>query len=96
MSFGNSPKIPRLTDEKQLVGEDNWRPFKHEITFAVQSKGLAGYLDGTIARPSKYPAQPATPLYSPTPCPEEWEIHDQLIAGAIVSNITDPVGLVWG
>ncbi|KAJ3858290.1 hypothetical protein EV359DRAFT_69127 [Lentinula novae-zelandiae] len=95
-----SPNIPRLPDEKQLVGEDNWRPFKCEITFAVQSKGLAGYLDGTIARPSKYPdpiyppTQPTgTPLFSPTPCPEEWEIRDQLIAGAIVSNIIDPVGL---
>ncbi|GAW04347.1 retrotransposon Ty1-copia subclass [Lentinula edodes] len=100
MSFGNSPNIPRLPDEKQLVGEDNWRPFKRDITFAVQSKGLAGYLDGTIARPSKYPdpiyppTQPTgTPLFSPTPCPEEWEIRDRLVAGAIVSNITDPVGL---
>ncbi|KAJ3869613.1 hypothetical protein EV359DRAFT_12497, partial [Lentinula novae-zelandiae] len=34
-----------------------------------------------------------TPLYSPTPCPEEWEARDRLVAGAIVSNITDPTGL---
>ncbi|KAJ3860460.1 hypothetical protein EV359DRAFT_23303, partial [Lentinula novae-zelandiae] len=34
-----------------------------------------------------------TPLFSPTPCLEEWESRDRLVAGAIVSNITDPVGL---
>ncbi|KAJ4478653.1 hypothetical protein C8J55DRAFT_561002 [Lentinula edodes] len=99
MSFGNSPNIPRLPDEKQLIGEDNWRPFKREVTFAVQSKGLMGYLDGTIAHPNKYPApiypptQLTTPLFSPTPYPEEWEARDRLVAGAIVSNIIDPVRL---
>lgn len=99
MSFGNSPNIPRLPDERQLVGEDNWRPYKREILFAVQSKGLTGYIDGTIPRPSTYPGQiypPTqlqTPLFSLTPCLEEWEARDRLVAGAIVSNITDPVGL---
>ncbi|KAJ3861260.1 hypothetical protein EV359DRAFT_9294, partial [Lentinula novae-zelandiae] len=34
-----------------------------------------------------------TPLFSPTPCLEEWESRDRLVAGAIVSNVTDPVGL---
>ncbi|KAJ3858552.1 hypothetical protein EV359DRAFT_684, partial [Lentinula novae-zelandiae] len=34
-----------------------------------------------------------TPLFSPTPFPEEWEARDRLVAGAIISNITDPVGL---
>ncbi|KAJ3860976.1 hypothetical protein EV359DRAFT_66879 [Lentinula novae-zelandiae] len=97
MLFGNSPNIPRLPDKRQLVGEDNWRPYKHEILFAVQSKGLMGYIDGTIPRPGTYPGQiypPAqlqTPLFSLTPCLEEWEAR--LVAGAIVSNITDPVGL---
>ncbi|KAJ3917357.1 hypothetical protein F5877DRAFT_68308 [Lentinula edodes] len=99
MSFGNSPNIPRLPDEKQLVGEENWRPFKREIMFAVQSRGLTGYLDGTIPRPSNYPGpiypptQLTTPLFSPTPFPEEWEARDRLVAGVIVFNITDPVGL---
>lgn len=99
MSFGNSPNIPRLPDEKQLIGEDNWRPFKREITLAIQSRGLNGYLDGTIPRPSSYPGpiypstHATTPLFSATPCPEEWELRDRLVAGAIISNITDPVGL---
>ncbi|KAJ3858419.1 hypothetical protein EV359DRAFT_87776 [Lentinula novae-zelandiae] len=99
MSFGNSLNIPRLPDEKQLIGEENWRPFKREITFAVQSRGLNRYLDGTIPRPSSYPGPiypptlTPTPLFSPTPCLEEWELRDRLVAGAIISNITDPVGL---
>lgn len=99
MSYGNIPNIPRLPDEKQLVGEENWRPYKREILFAVQSKGLSGYIDRTIPKPNSYPgpiypaSQPATPLFSPTPCPEEWEARDWLVTGAIVSNIIDPVGL---
>ncbi|KAJ3862763.1 hypothetical protein EV359DRAFT_83007 [Lentinula novae-zelandiae] len=99
MLFGNSPNIPRLPDEKQLVGEENWRLYKREILFAVQSKGLTGYIDSTIPKPNSYPGpiypstQLTTPLFSPTPYPEEWEAHDRLVAGAIVSNIIDPVGL---
>ncbi|KAJ3921493.1 hypothetical protein F5877DRAFT_64903 [Lentinula edodes] len=99
MSFGNSPNIPRLPDEKQLVSEESWRPYKREILFAVQSKGLTGYIDGTIPKPNAYPGPiylstlPPTPLFSPTPCLEEWEARDRLVAGAITSNITDPVGL---
>ncbi|KAJ3860244.1 hypothetical protein EV359DRAFT_27663, partial [Lentinula novae-zelandiae] len=77
----------------------NWRPYKREILFAVQSKGVTGYIDGTIPKPNSYPGpiypttQQTTPLFSPTPFPEEWEACDRLVAGAIVSNITDPVGL---
>ncbi|KAJ3912220.1 hypothetical protein F5877DRAFT_72584 [Lentinula edodes] len=29
----------------------------------------------------------------PYPCPEEWEVRDRLVAGAIVSNTVNPVGL---
>ncbi|KAJ3863729.1 hypothetical protein EV359DRAFT_42560, partial [Lentinula novae-zelandiae] len=101
MSTGSLVNIPRLPDEKLLVGEENWRPFKREILFAVQSRGLTGYMDGTIPKPTPrtedypgpiYPTT-ATPLYSPTPYPEEWELRDRLVAGAIVSNIVDPIGL---
>lgn len=98
MSFGSSPNIPRLPDEKQLIGEESWRPYKREIAFAIQSRGLMGYMDRTIPRPNQYPGQiypssQPTPLFSPTPCLEEWEARDRLVAGVIVSNITDPVGL---
>ncbi|KAJ3863325.1 hypothetical protein EV359DRAFT_82495 [Lentinula novae-zelandiae] len=101
MSAGNLVNIPRLPDEKQLAGEENWRPFKREILFAVQLRGLTGYMDGTIPKPTPrtqdypgpiYPTM-ATPPYSPTPHPEEWELRDRLVGGAIVSNIVDPIGL---
>ncbi|KAJ3862299.1 hypothetical protein EV359DRAFT_65754 [Lentinula novae-zelandiae] len=91
----------KLPDEKQLVGEENWRPFKCEISFAVQARGLTGYMDGTTPKPTPttenyprpiYQAAP-TPAYSVTPCLEEWVLHDRLVAGAIVSNIADPIGL---
>lgn len=99
MLFRNSLNIPRLPEKKQLISEDNWRPFKQEVTFAFQSKGLTGYLNGTITHPNKYPGpiylptQLTTPLFSPTPYPEEWEARDRLAAGAIVLNIINPVGL---
>ncbi|KAJ3859090.1 hypothetical protein EV359DRAFT_68462 [Lentinula novae-zelandiae] len=69
------------------------------------ARGLTGYLDRTIPKPTprvtdtttEYPA-PIYPTaamqpYSLTLCPEEWETQDRLVAGAIVSNIVDPVGL---
>ncbi|KAJ3858173.1 hypothetical protein EV359DRAFT_88144 [Lentinula novae-zelandiae] len=99
MLFGNSPNIPRLPEEKQLAGEENWRPYKREILFAVQSRGLTRYINGTIPKPNSYPGpiypttQVTTPWFSPTPFPKEWEAHDRLVAGTIVSNITDPVRL---
>lgn len=100
MSFRSSPNILRLPNKKQLVGEENWRPYKREILFAIQLRGLTGYIDGTIARPNSYPGQLyppmqhiATPLYSATPYPEELQARDRLVAGVIVLNITDPVGL---
>lgn len=100
MSFGSSLNIPRLPEEKQLAGEENWRPYKWEILFAVQSRGLTGYIEGTIPKPNSYlqPIYPAvqattTPWSSPTPFPEEWDARDRLVAGTIISNITDPVRL---
>ncbi|KAJ3920564.1 hypothetical protein F5877DRAFT_65677 [Lentinula edodes] len=83
-----------------LEGEDNWWPYKREVSLAVESKGLQGYLHGTIAKPSE--AKPAVTVTSPegttttphqTPSPEEWYTQDRYVASTIVSNIIDPTGL---
>lgn len=82
-----------------LTGEENWRPYKQEILFAVQLRGLTGYIGRMIPRPNNYPgpiyplAQTTTPLFRLTPCLEEWEARDRLVAGVIISNITDPASL---
>lgn len=101
MSFGNTPSIPRLPDEKQLISKESWRPYKKEVLFAVWSKKLTGYINRTIPKPNSYPGplypptQTTTLVFSPTPYPEEWEVCNRQVAGAIVSNITDPVRLCW-
>ncbi|GAV99168.1 retrotransposon Ty1-copia subclass [Lentinula edodes] len=106
-SSTNMPNVQRFPTGIALEGEDNWWPYKREVSLAVESKGLQGYLHGTIAKPSD--AKPAvtvtspegttttptvtTPPYSQTPSPEEWYARDRYVVSTIVSNIIDPTGL---
>ncbi|KAJ3911075.1 hypothetical protein F5877DRAFT_86518 [Lentinula edodes] len=106
-SSSNMPNVQRFPTGIALEGEDNWWPYKREVSLAVESKGLQGYLHGTIAKPSD--GKPAvtvtspegttttttvtTPPYSQTPSPEEWYARDRYVASTIVSNIIDPTGL---
>lgn len=106
-SSSNMPNVQRFPAGLALEGEDNWWPYKREVSLAVESKGLQGYLHGTIPKPSDMkPAvtvtspegtttttTPTTPPYSQTPSPEEWYARDRYVASTIVSNITDPTGL---
>ncbi|KAJ3920989.1 hypothetical protein F5877DRAFT_65260, partial [Lentinula edodes] len=106
-SSPNMPNVQRFPTGITLKGEDNWWPYKREVSLAVESKGLQGYLHGTIPKPSN--AKPAvtvtspegttttptatTPPYSQTPSPKEWYMRNQYVASTIVSNIVDPTGL---
>ncbi|KAJ3859532.1 hypothetical protein EV359DRAFT_68074, partial [Lentinula novae-zelandiae] len=56
--------VPSFPDERRLRGPDNWKQFKDYVISAVRSKGLAGYLDGTIKLPTSPTAADAkaTPL----------------------------------
>jgi len=61
------------------------------------SKGLTGYVDGTIAK-SALPQSGATtpdptPIYSLKPNYDEWVFRDQLARGHITLNCTDVAGL---
>ena len=51
MATGSIVTVLRLPDEKQLIGEANWRLFKCEILFVGQSRGLTSYMDNTIPKP---------------------------------------------
>ncbi|KAJ8082285.1 hypothetical protein PM082_008136 [Marasmius tenuissimus] len=43
--------IPIFTEEKRLTGRKTWNNFKREVLLQVGSKGMTGYLNGSIPRP---------------------------------------------
>ncbi|KIK53183.1 hypothetical protein GYMLUDRAFT_102561, partial [Collybiopsis luxurians FD-317 M1] len=66
------------------------------VLLAVQSRGLKGYLEGTIVKltaMSLISTQTPTNIFSKLPLPEEWVSHDAIVTSIIVTNIVDPVGL---
>jgi gag-polypeptide of LTR copia-type len=93
--------IPSLTilSEEQKFNGDNLLQWKSNITQLLASKGLFGYIDGTIAKPTSPTQTPqtagastpettqttmtTTPIYSTTPSLDEWTFRDQLTRGHI-------------
>src|SRR5271168_3614931 len=88
------PSLTILSDDQKFNGE-NLLQWKINITQLLGSKGLLGYVDGSIPRPSPTPdSEPtevavSTPVYSSTPSPDEWLFRDQLARGHITLNCTD-------
>ena len=78
-----STGIPSLTilSEEQKFNGDNLLQWKTNMTQLLGSKGLLGYIDGTITKPviSTTPEKDSTPatatgtpIYSTTPSLDEW------------------------
>ena len=93
------PSLTILSEEQKFNGE-NLLQWKTNMTQLLGSKGLLGYIDGSIAKPQ--PAQPttdtttpptSTPIYSSTPTLDEWTFRDQLARGHITLNCTDVASL---
>ena len=92
MSTG-SPSLTILSDDQKFNGE-NFLQWKSNMTQILGAKGLLGYVDGNIPKPSppttSTPAVPAaTPIYSTTPTLDEWLFRDQLARGHIALNCSD-------
>jgi gag-polypeptide of LTR copia-type len=103
--------LPSLTifSEEQKFNGDNLLQWKSNITQLLGSKGLLGYIDGTIAKPTPPTQTPQTsesstsettqttlaitPIYSNTPTLDEWIFRDRLTRGHITLNCTDTIGL---
>src|ERR1700679_1722869 len=94
--------IPSLTilSEEQKFNGDNLLQWNTYITQLLGAKGLLGYINGKILKPSE--SQPpttvttvtsTTPIYSTTPTPDEWTFRDQVARGHITLNCTDVVSL---
>ncbi|KAJ7917075.1 hypothetical protein B0H13DRAFT_1608616, partial [Mycena leptocephala] len=88
-----------LATEKLQPNKSNYAIFKVLIEEHAASKGLSGYLDGTITKPAiitlitgTAPADP-TPVFSTAPSHEEWGYRNGVMQSMIVTNIIDPIGL---
>ncbi|KAL0564833.1 hypothetical protein V5O48_017202 [Marasmius crinis-equi] len=90
-SLNNIPSFPK---DCRLKGTENYLQFKSFVISAVRSKGLMGYLDGSIPQPatttaSQLLAQSTTALNSVTPTLNEWFLHEGHVSGLIYQNIED-------
>jgi hypothetical protein len=100
-----SSAIPSLTilSEEQKFNGDNLLQWNTYMTQLLGSKGLMGYVDGKIAKPTQKPVTEGsgteaavvagTPIYSSTPSFDEWVFRDQLARGHITLNCTDVTSL---
>ena len=99
-----SSGIPSLTilSEEQKFNGDNLLQWNTNMNQLLGSKGLLGYIDGTILKPE--PAKPLaptssteaeatvpqpTPIYSTSPTLDEWVFRDHLARGHLTLNCTD-------
>ena len=91
--------IPSLTilSEEQKFNGDNLLQWNTHITQLLGAKGLLGYINGKIPKPSE--SQPptstttGTPIYSTTPTPDEWAFRDQVTRRHITLNCMDVASL---
>jgi gag-polypeptide of LTR copia-type len=86
--------IPSLTilPEDQKFNGENLLQWKQNMTQLLGSKGLLGYTDGKIPKPTQSETTTeatTTPIYSTKPTLDEWVFRDQLARGHIALNCTD-------
>ena len=88
------PTLTLLSDEQKFNGE-NLLKWNININQLLGSKGLLGYVNGTIPKPTQSPTSTPdpTPVYSTNPNVDEWSFRDQLARGHIMLNCTDVAGL---
>jgi hypothetical protein len=97
------PSLTILSEEQKFNGE-NLLQWTTNMNLLLGSKGLLGYIDGTIQKPTQPSVSTttdtdnaattaATPIYSTTPTLDEWNFHDQLTRGHVALNCTDIASL---
>jgi len=95
MSSG-TPSLTILSEEQKFNGE-NLLKWNVIIAQLLGSKGLTGYIDGTIPKPALpttgSTTPDPTPIYSSKPNYDEWIFRDQLARGHITLNCTNVAGL---
>ena len=93
------PSLTILSEEQKFNGENLLR-WNTNIQQLLGLKGLLGYIDGSIVKPtqiessaSEKDAPTSTPIYSSTPTIDEWVFQDHLARGHITLNCTDVASL---
>ncbi|KAK1221961.1 hypothetical protein PQX77_015204 [Marasmius sp. AFHP31] len=88
-SLGN---ILTFSEDRRLVGIQNWPQFKDHVISIVRGKGLLGYLEGSIPQPTPklLPSTQATNANPTTPSAEEWSLNEGYVACMVYQNIEDP------
>jgi len=88
---------PTILSDEQKFTRENLLKWNINMTQLLGSKGLLGYIDGTIKKPTLSTtgttAPDTTPIYSTKPNVDEWTFRDQLARGHITLNCTDVAGL---
>ena len=97
-----SSGIPSLTilSEEQKFNRESLLQWKTNMIQLLGSKGLLGYINGTIFKPT-LPTESitkttvvTTPIYSTNPTLDKWVFQDQLVRGHVVAlNCTDIASL---
>ncbi len=95
MSSGTT-SLTILSEEQKFNGE-NLLKWNINLQQLLGSKGLTGYIDGSITKPAILATGSTTPdptpIYSANPNHDEWVFRDQLARGHITLNCTDVAGL---
>ena len=98
------PSLTILSEEQKFNGE-NLLQWNTNITQLLALKGLLGYINGKIAKPTQSTAalkatetatataNITTPICSLTPSFDEWIFRDQLTRGHITLNCIDSASL---
>ena len=86
------PSLTILSEEQKFNGE-NLLQWNTNMKQLLGSKGLLGYIEGDIPKPTQ-PTTPekeatTTPIYSTTPTLDEWNFRDKLAQGHVTLNCMD-------
>src|SRR5258705_1766625 len=94
--MSSTSSLTILSEDQKFNGE-NLLSWTTNMLQLLGSKGLSGYIDGTITLPALLgtgaPAPDPTPIYSTVPSVDEWNFRDKLARGHITLNCTDVAGL---
>ncbi|KAG6851889.1 hypothetical protein C0991_005211 [Blastosporella zonata] len=85
----SNPALYIMAVEDQFSG-NNWSKFKTKLISATRGRGLKGYLDSTLPRPSPTPTTLATTTTwwgSLTPMSKEWDQQDAFAMFMVALNV---------
>lgn len=94
--FPSNFRLPE-TERFENRSDQSFNHWQTLIQDAATSRGIMGYLNGSVTKPTNNYVDPddytATPWFSKKPFNEEWEMRDAYAHGLVIGNLVNPVGL---